>query len=324
MATAASPEFARISWHRVGASGTLVSLVLMMLAAGLTGRLLSVADAVFFIVSAACVVLILRVVRKHRTPAWWLTWPLLGVALINVFGQVDPGAAKQIAGLFYVVFLFAGLTQPRGRSLLILPLALYGLPQILDLPPSTTVVRMCVAAFGWAVTSELPALMLRRLVEQQKVLETNAETDALTGLRNRHGLEQLLADTQGDSFLVLLDLDHFKRYNDTFGHLAGDQVLADFSAMLLRQSRTKDFVIRYGGEEFLIVLTGVEQRMAERIVARWADVWSSNPYGITFSAGITDSSGPESLGRADALLYAAKSGGRNRIKVEIGPHSRLP
>ena len=320
MATAAGPEFARISWHRAGASGTLVGLVLMMLAAGLTGDLLSPADAVFFVAAAAAVLLIHRGVRAHRSRGWWFVWPLLGLALINIFNFVDADAAKQVAGLFYVVFLFAGLTQPRGRSLVMLPLALYGLSQILDLPPSTTVVRVCVAAFGWAVTAELPALMLRRLVAQQKVLETNAETDALTGLRNRHGLEELLADTRGNAFLVLLDLDHFKRYNDTYGHLAGDQVLADFAAMLLRQSRTKDYVIRYGGEEFLIVLTGVEQRMAERIVARWADEWSSNPYGITFSAGITDSSGPESLGRADALLYAAKSAGRNRIRVEIGPH----
>ncbi len=320
MATAAGPEFARISWHRVGASGTLVGLVLMMLAARLTGRLFSVADAVFFVCSAAAVVLIHHGVRGHRSPVWWLTWPLLGLALINIFRLVDPGAAKQIAGLFYVVFLFAGLTQPRGRSLLMLPLALYGLPRILDLAPSTTVVRVCVAAFGWAVTAELPALMLRRLVQQQKVLVTNAETDALTGLRNRHGLEELLESTRGQAFLVLLDLDHFKRYNDTYGHLAGDRVLADFAGMLLRQSRTKDFVIRYGGEEFLIVLTGVDQRMAERIVARWADVWSSNPYSITFSAGITDSTGQDSLGRADALLYAAKSAGRNRIKVEMGPH----
>ena len=321
MATAAGPEFARIGWHRVGAIGTLIGLGLMTLAAGIVGQLFhGFADIAFLLGSVAVVLVVHRLVREHRSPLHWLVWPVLGLVLINVFNLVDPRAAQQIAGLNYVVFLFAGLTQPRFRSLWMLPLALWGLTQILELHSTNEyVVRLFSAAFGWLVTAELPALMLRRLVQQQKVLEVSAETDALTGLRNRHGLEQLLEATRGSAFLVLLDLDHFKQYNDTYGHLAGDQVLADFAAMLLRQSRTRDVVIRYGGEEFLIVLTGVDQRMAERIVARWADVWSNNPYGITFSAGITDSDGQEALGRADALLYAAKSAGRNRIKVQLAP-----
>ena len=321
MATATGPEFARISWHRVGAIGTLIGLFLMMLAGAINGDLFhDVADGAFLVGGAVLVFVLHRNVHDHRSPNWWFVWPVLGLLLISLFRVIDPHGSAQVAGLFYVIFLFSGITQPRGRSLLLIPLALYALFNILSLSVPDPRVRLCAAAFGWAVSAELPALILRRLVLQQKVLETNAETDALTGLRNRHGLEQLLADTRGDAFLVLLDLDHFKRYNDSHGHLAGDRVLADFAAMLLRQSRTKDYVIRYGGEEFLIVLTGVDQRMAERIVARWADVWSSNPYGITFSAGITDSSGPESLGRADALLYAAKSAGRNRIKVEVAPH----
>jgi diguanylate cyclase (GGDEF)-like protein len=323
METATGPEFARVSWHRVGTIGSLIGLFLMMLAAAVNGHLFhSVADGLFLVGAAAAALVLYRLLRGHRSANWWFCWPVLGLVLIFLFRLVDPVAAGQVAGLFYVIFLFTGLTQPRGRSLLLVPFALatlYSLLQITTGPGVDLRVRLCAAAFGWAVSAELPALILRRLVLQQKVLETNAETDALTGLRNRHGLEQLLDETRGDAFLVLLDLDHFKRYNDTYGHLAGDKVLADFAAMLLRQSRSKDFVVRYGGEEFLIVLTGVDQRMAERIVARWADVWSSNPYGITFSAGITDSSGPESLGRADALLYAAKSAGRNRIKVEIGP-----
>lgn len=318
MATAAGPEFARVSWHRIGAAGTLVGLGLMMVAGGLTGRLLAgPADGVFFAGGVAAVLLIHHLVRGSRSPGWWFIWPVVGLALVNLFHVVDPQAAQQIAGLIYVVFLFAGLTQPRGRALLMLPLALYGLAELLDQSASATAARVCVAAFGWAVTAELPALMLRRLVQQQRVLQVSAETDALTGLRNRHGLEQLLATTSGEAFLVLLDLDHFKRYNDTYGHLAGDQVLAEFAGMLKRQSRSKDVVIRYGGEEFLIVLTGVDQQTAEGIVARWADAWSSNPFGITFSAGITNSGGVEALARADELLYAAKSAGRNRIQVGL-------
>jgi diguanylate cyclase (GGDEF)-like protein len=320
METAAGPEFARVSWHRVGAIGTLIGLFLMMLAAAFNGQLFhQVADGLFLVGAAAAVLVLYRLLRGHRSANWWFLWPVLGLVLIYAFKRLDPAAAGQVAGLFYVVFLFTGLTQPRGRSLLLIPFALATLFSILHTPGLDLRVRLCAAAFGWAVSAELPALILRRLVLQQKVLETNAETDALTGLRNRHGLEHLLDDTRGGAFLVLLDLDHFKRYNDTYGHLAGDQVLVDFAAMLLRQSRSKDYVVRYGGEEFLIVLTGVDQRMAERIVARWADVWTSNPYGITFSAGITDSSGPDSLARADALLYAAKSAGRNRIKVEVSP-----
>ncbi len=323
MAPPPGPEFSRLSWHRVGAVGTLASLVIMGLA-GLSGRLLTgISDAVFLVCAALAVLVVLRLVRRYRTPWAWLVWPGLGLALINVFHLVDPSAAKLVTGLTFLVFLFAGLTQPQGRSLFLVPLALYGQYRIIDVGLAESAVRLCVAAFGWTTTAELPALMLRRLVQQQRVLAINAETDALTGLRNRFGLEELLAELTGRAYLVLIDLDHFKRYNDTFGHLAGDALLADFAALLLRLTRSTDVVVRYGGEEFLVVLTGVDLEVVRRIAGRWSESWSQTVYDVTFSAGITDLTGSEALLRADVNLYAAKSTGRNRVVVSLAADGPL-
>ena len=320
MSTTTEPELAHVHWHRLGAVGTLSTLIIISVAA-LVQSGLDLAGIVVLTLAVCAVPAVHAVVRRHRSARWWILWPVWGIAALGLFGAADPKAATLVPGLFFVQFLYTGLTQPRGRSLLLLPLALVALWEVLDLSTGATVIRLAVAALALTTAAELPALILRRVAQQQKVLETSAETDALTGLRNRHGLEQLLQQMEGESFLVLLDLDHFKRYNDRFGHLAGDRVLADFAAMLLRQTRTGDVVIRYGGEEFLIVLSGVDIALATRIVARWATVWNANKYGITFSGGITNSTGEESLGRADKLLYAAKAAGRNRVEVGLVPDS---
>ncbi len=176
---------------------------------------------------------------------------------------------------------------------------------------------MIIAAIVLSLAAELPAYLLRHLAAQQKILTRNAGTDSLTGAQNRRGLEDLLDRMQGRAFLVIVDLDDFKRYNDTFGHLAGDKVLVEFSAMLHEETRRNDVVVRYGGEEFLIVLADANQRRAELVVERWAKAWRRNGSGITFSAGVTDLEGAEALRRADTSLYAAKAAGRARSVVSL-------
>ena len=145
----------------------------------------------------------------------------------------------------------------------------------------------------------------------------------LTSARNRHGLTGLLTRMRGHAFVVILDLDHFKVYNDTFGHLAGDQVLADFAAMLARESRHTDMVIRYGGEEFLVILSEVNPVTAEQIMQRWRTTWGRHPSGTTFSGGMTDLDGDHALARADLSLYAAKAAGRARTITDLSTSSPL-
>ena len=150
-----------------------------------------------------------------------------------------------------------------------------------------------------------------------------AREDALTGAINRRGLNEALpvefarAQRSGEPLtLVMIDLDHFKRYNDRRGHPAGDAVLRGAAQAWLRQLRPTDMLARYGGEEFTLVLPGTDTRQAEQLVERLR-AWV--PDRQTFSAGIARWDGRESavevLQRADAALLQAKKAGRTRTMV---------
>ena len=168
---------------------------------------------------------------------------------------------------------------------------------------------------------------------QNQLLETLAATDSLTGLYNRKKLHDILAE-QFARFLrnhraftvVMLDLDDFKSINDSYGHVAGDQVLTDVAAILKRSIRSIDYASRYGGEEFVLVLveTPCDSAfdVAERIrsaVQEHPFVASGNPVALTVSLGIASSreedDGPDAtVARADGALYQAKRSGRNRVE----------
>lgn len=170
------------------------------------------------------------------------------------------------------------------------------------------------------------------LQKQNKLLETLSITDGLTGLHNRKKLDDILTDqlarfkrNQRSFAILLIDIDHFKRLNDTYGHLAGDQVLASVADTLLRSIRSIDFAARYGGEEFVIVLPETTlsdaRDMAERIRQHVRDTvcqFENHSIGVTLSIGVAESRGDDDttdavIARADQMLYQAKRGGRDRV-----------
>jgi diguanylate cyclase (GGDEF)-like protein len=189
--------------------------------------------------------------------------------------------------------------------------------------------------------------MVKRLREGREALDAINETlrvkneelqrlsltDGLTGLDNRRQLMQTLESEversrrHGHSFaVVMLDVDHFKDYNDSHGHLAGDAVLTRVGGLLRECTRGVDCSARYGGEEFVLVLpeTSVDRavEVAERIRARLAKEGFANGR-ITLSAGVAqfpkDGETPESvLSSADAALYRAKGEGRDRVALADG------
>jgi len=158
-------------------------------------------------------------------------------------------------------------------------------------------------------------------------------TDSLTKAFNRQYLYQRLPDEiercrrYGDQMsVVLMDVDHFKQFNDTFGHAAGDFVLKEIVRVALATIRDVDGLVRYGGEEFLMLLpkTAIEgaSGAAERLRAaiEQADfLWSDQKLKVTISAGVValwpGASDDALLKRVDELLYQAKTGGRNRVAV---------
>jgi diguanylate cyclase (GGDEF)-like protein len=152
-------------------------------------------------------------------------------------------------------------------------------------------------------------------------LERVARTDDLTGLPNRRSWEEALerevarAKREGSPLCVaMLDLDHFKRYNDEHGHQAGDRLLKEASAAWQERLRITDVLARYGGEEFTLALPACTPTAAAPLLER---LRAATPEGQTVSAGLAHWDGEESadslVGRADAALYEAKGAGRDRI-----------
>ena len=156
-----------------------------------------------------------------------------------------------------------------------------------------------------------------------------ASIDPLTGLANRRQLDEALHDALAKATplaLVMLDLDHFKAVNDTYGHPAGDQVLRHLADMLTDSLSGRDLAVRFGGEEFTLLLREGSLRdameTAERIRKRLANSSILAPatgsrISVTASLGIAMAKPGETvaalIGRADAALYEAKRGGRNRV-----------
>jgi diguanylate cyclase (GGDEF)-like protein len=158
-------------------------------------------------------------------------------------------------------------------------------------------------------------------------LEALARTDPLTGLANRRALDEALVRdlasaerTARPISVVMLDLDHFKRYNDTRGHQAGDALLHGAAAAWAGELRASDTVARFGGEEFLVVLPSCDAAAASVIADRLREIV---PGEETASAGVAAWNGSETMAeliaRADAALYEAKRRGRDRTEVAATP-----
>jgi len=169
------------------------------------------------------------------------------------------------------------------------------------------------------VVSRLAGL-LRHIDAQSRQLRELARVDALTGLPNRRAwaaelpsaLERARRDQKPMS-VVMLDLDHFKRFNDEFGHPAGDRLLKGAAAAWQERIRAVDVLARYGGEEFILLLPHADLHEAIQLTDR---LRSATPLGQTFSAGVAAWDGAETsddlVNRADQALYRSKRDGRNR------------
>lgn len=165
------------------------------------------------------------------------------------------------------------------------------------------------------------------LIKVNDQLETLASTDLLTGLKNRRFFQEKMLESlmmfqekQRYFSLLVVDIDHFKSINDTYGHPIGDLVLGNLAGLLQSVSRSTDVVARYGGEEFVVILPDCEEEKAIGIAERYRSQVASadwGEYNITVSIGaatVVEEDTEKSLfQRADNALYASKTGGRNRV-----------
>lgn len=180
-------------------------------------------------------------------------------------------------------------------------------------------------------------------IRLREALQAQSTKDPLTGLYNRRYLQEMLdreirraIRSEQHLGILMLDLDHFKKFNDTYGHEAGDAVLRETASFLVRSIRVEDFVCRYGGEEFVVVLPTADLRAAEaragRIRSKLRDLvvmHDGRSLGvITASVGVAalpdhGMSEKELLQAADAALYRAKREGRDRVVVAESPITAL-
>jgi diguanylate cyclase (GGDEF)-like protein len=221
---------------------------------------------------------------------------------------------------------------PKTNNVVVVPLSAEGRAigaVLLEVGNGRTRVERRVVGMVERFTSQ-GALALRNAFLLEEVRRM-ASTDGLTGLANRQTFDERLTQElsragreQSDVALVMLDVDHFKRLNDTFGHQTGDDVLRRVAKVLRDSARTYDLAARYGGEEFALILPQttledavlVADRLREAIAATFVEPPVTISAGVaTFPFGGSDSS--SLIAAADAALYESKSGGRNRVTAAL-------
>lgn len=214
--------------------------------------------------------------------------------------------------------------------------------RVLELPPSVFWSLVCSSHEVAVNLLEILASRVRgsngtivRGRQLAQLYKRHASIDALTGLHNRRWLDEVLprqvrrAAMQGESLSVLmLDIDHFKRFNDEWGHAAGDFVLFGVSQLMRERLRPTDLLARYGGEELTAVLPKTDLPGARIAAERVRRAIAITPFemqdgtvlpNVTISIGVADTAGvrsaAEMLAAADEALYRAKRGGRNRVET---------
>ncbi|NYE27086.1 diguanylate cyclase (GGDEF)-like protein [Rhodanobacter sp. K2T2] len=281
-----------------------------------------------------CAIVVMCIAYAILTPAF-RSLTLLLVPLVMAFGMI---------GRF-------SLTPSQGRWLAVFTLTAYGStmalvgshwPAIFD--PRQEVINFLILVAVVPTMSIVAAQVeqLRaRMHEQRRALQATlaglellTSHDALTGLFNRRFMVERLAREQerlqGESVLTciaLVDLDHFKRINDQYGHAAGDDTLRRFGEQALRCLRGTDVIARWGGEEFLLLLSDTDLPMATAVLQRLRmdmtgdTLWLDRPeLRVTISVGVVQwqqgETADQVVERADHLAYRAKNAGRDRVMSE--------
>jgi len=295
----------------------------------------------------------------HQTERRALTMVLINGFYGLVWGLgpflILPHLEGPSVGILLFMMVFGTIMGPYASmpGLLYVRLATTGIPTLIaiGLYSSTQILLVCLIISAWLVLRtdvwRNYHLTLRQQFELQESLESRhaeleslnrnkeatnrllqemAETDPLTGAFNRFRLTSRLRILHGPAALIFFDIDHFKAINDDYGHPAGDTILKDLVALAQEDLRKEDLLARVGGEEFMIVLEGVDEetargtaeRIRERVEARDFST-CSGMLRITISLGVTVlpkgqpiKDAEELISKVDAALYEAKRKGRNK------------
>lgn len=196
---------------------------------------------------------------------------------------------------------------------------------------STSALELLTITFTLSLTAGFAYVIFNNHSKTNQKLALLASVDPLTSSGNRRALNKklvkVLADQEraaSDISLFLLDVDHFKKVNDNYGHAKGDQVLIELVELIKSHTRALDSLYRYGGEEFIVLPLSVNllaaKVIAEKLRKKVAETTFSNGILVTISIGVAQYRAEETaeswISRADTALYLAKNGGRNQVVTE--------
>ena len=201
-------------------------------------------------------------------------------------------------------------------------------------------IMMIVAYLGYRIGNLRRALKERQILEALALREAQeaASHDHLTKILNRRGMTErfeALGQRKAGAFtatVIMIDIDHFKRLNDTYGHDTGDQVLSDIAGVISANVRSVDLVARWGGEEFMVICSDIDRRGAQQVAEKIRSRIAAFDFGacgsITASLGLHWSQGPEPelaqlVTLADTALYIAKANGRNCCRLHRAAMSKV-
>ncbi len=272
----------------------------------------------------------------HTLPGRWTDWRLLTLHPVPVVLAVVAAAALAKVLNTGLIGVAVKSTDPeaRWRGVFVVD---HGLVELTELCTGVLIAVLAGITPVLVPVAVLPVLLVQRGMLYAQ-LHAAARTEAKTGLLNAVSWEREAAAAMSDArrngqpvAVLLVDIDHFKRVNDAYGHLVGDQVLREVADVLRNQVRdADDLVCRFGGEEFAVLLPAMDidgaQRAAERLrrqVAELVTTTDRGPVQVTVSVGVTvtdrltapEATVPELLAVADVGLYRAKAQGRDQVQL---------
>ena len=332
----------RLRRYMIAAATSMMFVLLLTLCfmKGVLSAAPFVVASLYTLLSIAIFYALFRFGWNKRAKDRSLTVPMMLCATAAVtFVLYHVGPARPVFLLLYPVIMFFGVFRLQTRTLLgvaLLALSGYAVLIWLLFQTDSGVVSPHIEMLQWIVLAAVLVWFsfMGGYVNQLRRRLKESEYDELTGIYTRRRILQLLGREKircdrggGPLSVCMLDIDRFKNVSDSLGHAAGDEVLRKSVRVAQGQLRAIDFMGRYGGEEFLLVLTQTEiegaRECAERVRkqtehARFTVSWQERR--ITMSIGVAQYRSSESiqelLERADAALYRAKTNGRNRVEWE--------
>lgn len=285
-----------------------------------------------------------RLKRNQITKDNALVWEMYFVAGIAMTGFVwsatifFPFKEDVLASMLYILVIYVGINAAiasmymASRKTTIVYLVITLMPTFMRIAWEGDRTHIVIALLGIVFISRMGSSIcfhssnLVETIELKLLNEQLSKKDALTGLWNRRQLydfiEKLIPTSNRHSLpfcVMLLDIDFFKKYNDSNGHIAGDHLLTKVAQIISTNIRSEDLAIRYGGEEFMVIFVGMELAQASNIAERLR-VTIKKETAVTISSGLVEYepgvSFTDLTARADSLLYTAKKSGRNKTVFE--------